>query len=225
VIRDNSKITIYREEQVSTDYEVTSNAHLEVDNLQKVAAGEQLTEGPLNPHEVLRIQGRDEVQIYLLEEIQRVYRSQGVNINDKHIEMIVRQMLSKVSITAPGDTEFLLGETVDRLAFEEDNRQVVEEGGTPATARQVLLGITKAALQTESFLSASSFQHTINVLAQAAIEGKSDDLRGLKENVIIGKLIPAGTGFRAEDKEEEVGAEDEDEEGEVAILSESTVAV
>ncbi len=225
VIRDDSKITIYREEQVSTDYEVTPNARLEVDNLQKVAAGEQLTEGPLNPHEVLRIQGRDEVQIYLLEEIQSVYRSQGVNINDKHIEMIVRQMLSKVSITAPGDTEFLLGETVDRLAFEEDNRQVVEEGGTPATARQVLLGITKAALQTESFLSASSFQHTINVLAQAAIEGKSDELRGLKENVIIGKLIPAGTGFRAEDKEEEVGAEDEDEEGEVAILSESTVAV
>ena len=225
VIRDDSKITIYREEQVSTDYEVTSNARLLVRNLQKVAAGEQLSEGPLNPHEVLRIQGRDEVQIYLLEEIQRVYRSQGVNINDKHIEMIVRQMLSKVSITAPGDTEFLLGETVDRLAFEEDNRQVAEEGGTPATARQVLLGITKAALQTESFLSASSFQHTINVLAQAAIEGKSDELRGLKENVIIGKLIPAGTGFRAEDKEEEVGAEDEDEEGEVAIPSELTAAV
>jgi DNA-directed RNA polymerase subunit beta' len=179
----------------------------------------------LNPHEVLRIQGRDEVQIYLVEEIQRVYRSQGVSINDKHIEMIVRQMLSKVSITAPGDTEFLLGETVDRLAFEEDNRQVAEEGGTPATARQVLLGITKAALQTESFLSASSFQHTINVLAQAAIEGKSDELRGLKENVIIGKLIPAGTGFRAEDKEEEVGTEDEDEEGEVAIPSELTAAV
>jgi len=225
VIRDDSKITIYREEQVSTDYEVASNARLGVRNLQKVAAGEQLTEGPLNPHEVLRIQGRDEVQIYLLEEIQRVYRSQGVNINDKHIEMIVRQMLSKVSITALGDTEFVLGETVDRLAFEEANRQVAEEGGTPATARQVLLGITKAALQTESFLSASSFQHTINVLAQAAIEGKSDELRGLKENVIIGKLIPAGTGFRAEDKEEKVGAEDEDEEGEVAIPSELTAAV
>jgi DNA-directed RNA polymerase subunit beta' len=184
-----------------------------------VVAGEQLTEGPLNPHEVLRIQGGEAVQIYLLEEIQRVYRSQGVTINDKHIEMIVRQMLSKVLITSPGDTDFMLGETVERLAFEEANRRVMEDGGGPATARQVLLGITKAALSTESFLSASSFQHTINVLAQAAIEGRRDELRGLKENVIIGKLIPAGTGFQSEEKEKEVQAEFEgEEEGAIAEL-------
>ncbi len=209
VIAEDNKITIYREEQLTNEYEVPSNARIRVKNLHTVGAGEQLTEGPLNPHEVLRIQGRDAVQMYLLEEIQRVYRSQGVNINDKHIEMIVRQMLSKVSVTSPGDTEFLLGETVDRLAFEEANRRVLEEGGTPATARQVLLGITKAALNTESFLSASSFQHTINVLAKAAIEGSRDELRGLKENVIIGKLIPAGTGFQTDQKAEEVEREED----------------
>jgi len=219
VIKDDNKITVYREEQVSIEYEVASNARLRVRNLQSVTAGEQLTEGSLNPHEVLRIQGREAVQVYLLEEIQRVYRSQGVSINDKHIEMIVRQMLSKVSITSLGDTEFLLGETVDRLAFEDANQRVVEEGGSPATARQVLLGITKAALNTESFLSASSFQHTINILAQAAIEGKRDELRGLKENVIIGKLIPAGTGFQAEEKEEEKEVETalQEEEEELAL--------
>jgi DNA-directed RNA polymerase subunit beta' len=220
LIFEDNKITVYREEQVSSEYEVASNARIRVRNLQQVSAGEQLTEGPLNPHEVLRIQGREAVQVYLLEEIQKVYRSQGVTINDKHIEMIVRQMLSKVSITSPGDTGFLLGETVDRLAFEEANRLVEEEEGTPATARQVLLGITKAALTTESFLSASSFQHTINVLAQAAIEGKSDELRGLKENVIIGKLIPAGTGFHTAGEESELGAELAGDDDEVEAESE-----
>ncbi len=216
IMEDGSKVMIYREEQTSNEYEVASAARIRIRNGQTVSAGEQLTEGPLNPHEVLRIQGREAVQMYLLEEIQKVYRSQGVNINDKHIEMIIRQMLSKVSVTLPGDTEFLLGEMVDRLAFEEANRRVTEEGGTPATAVQVLLGITKAALNTESFLSASSFQHTINVLARAAIEGKLDDLRGLKENVIIGKLIPAGTGFHAQIEAEESELEgDKEEEQEV----------
>lgn len=200
IMEDQTKITIYREEQLSDEYEVASAARIRIRNNEKVAAGERLTEGPLNPHEVLRIQGREAVQMYLLEEIQKVYRSQGVNINEKHMEMIIRQMLSKVSVTSTGDTGFLLGETVDRLAFEEVNRQVLEHGGTPATAVQVLLGITKAALSTESFLSASSFQHTINVLANAAIEGREDQLRGLKENVIIGKLIPAGTGFRPDEE-------------------------
>jgi len=219
VIVEDDRVIIYREEEISSDYEVPSSARIQVRNLQKVSAGEQLTEGPLNPHEVLRIQGGEAVQVYLLEEIQRVYRSQGVNINDKHIEMIVRQMLSKVSITSPGETDFLLGETVDRLAFEEANRQVIEQGGTPSTARQVLLGITKAALNTESFLSASSFQHTINVLARAAIEGARDELRGLKENVIIGKLIPAGTGFREGEKADEVEADERlDEHGEEVEL-------
>ena len=223
VIVEDDSVIIYREEEISSDYEVPSSARIQVRNLQKVSAGEQLTEGPLNPHEVLRIQGGEAVQVYLLEEIQRVYRSQGVNINDKHIEMIVRQMLSKVSITSPGETDFLLGETVDRLAFEEANRQVIEQGGTPSTARQVLLGITKAALNTESFLSASSFQHTINVLARAAIEGGRDELRGLKENVILGKLIPAGTGFRVDETAEEFEADEgldehrEEVESEVAV--------
>lgn len=211
IFEDDRKIIIYREEQVSSEYEVASAARIRVKNLQEVRAGEQLTAGPLNPNELLDIQGREAVQMYLLEEIQKVYRSQGVTINDKHIEMIIRQMLSKVLVTSPGDTEFLLGETVDRLAFEEANRRVMEEDETPATAKQVLLGITKAALSTESFLSASSFQHTINVLARAAIEGKSDELRGLKENVILGKLIPAGTGFRMPDK---VEGEEEVEEAE-----------
>jgi DNA-directed RNA polymerase subunit beta' len=224
VIIEDAKITIYREEQVRHEYEVPSTARIRVRNGQKVSAGEQLTEGPLNPHEVLRIQGREAVQMYLLEEIQKVYRSQGVSINDKHIEMIVRQMLSKVSVSSPGDTDFLLGEMVDLRVFEEVNRQVMEEGGTPATAVQILLGITKAALETESFLSASSFQHTINVLARAAIEGKVDELRGLKENVIIGKLIPAGTGFyvgqepegqEVEAEEEKVGEEELESEPEV----------
>jgi DNA-directed RNA polymerase subunit beta' len=155
--------------------------------------------------------------MYLLEEIQEVYRSQGVTINDKHIEMIVREMLGKVMVTSLGDTEFLLEEKVDRLAFEEANNRVVEEGGSPATAQQVLLGITKAALITESFLSACSFQHTINVLARAAIEGKVDELRGLKENVIIGKLIPAGTGFRTKEEEQEAEAEREEEEIETGL--------
>jgi DNA-directed RNA polymerase subunit beta' len=216
IIEDKEKVIAYREEHISQEHEVPSAARIRVRNAQKVSAGEQLTEGSLNPHDVLRIQGREAAQMYLLEEIQKVYRSQGVTINDKHIEMITRQMLSKVSVTSPGGTDFLLGETVDRLAFEEANRQVMEQGGTPATAVQVLLGITKAALATESFLSASSFQHTINVLARSAIEGKQDDLRGLKENVIIGKLIPAGTGFRVKKEAEEIeGEEQKTEEVEV----------
>ncbi|MFQ6001688.1 MAG: DNA-directed RNA polymerase subunit beta', partial [Anaerolineae bacterium] len=184
-------------------YEVASAARIRVENGQRVKAGEQLTEGSKNPHHVLRIQGREAAQRYLLEEIQKVYRSQGVNINDKHIEMIIRQMLSKVRVKTPGDTDYLQGELVNRIEFEEVNRQVVEKGGRPATAQQVLLGITKAALNTESFLAASSFQHTISVLANAAIEGKVDELRGLKENVILGKLIPAGTGFPTEEEEAE----------------------
>jgi len=161
-----------------------------------VKAGQQLTEGSKNPHRILAILGREAAQLYLLQEVQKVYRSQGVNINDKHFEIIIREMLSKVQVTKPGDTDLLPGEMVDRLAFIEANARAVEQGGRPASARPILLGVTKAALNTESFLSAASFQHTIKVLAGAAIEGKSDHLRGLKENVIIGKKIPAGTGFR-----------------------------
>ena len=149
----------------------------------------------LNPHEILRIMGREATEAYLLAEVQKAYRSQGVNTNDKHFEVMLRKMLSKVQIVEPGDTELLPGELVDRLQMEDTNRAVVEAGGRPARGFPVLLGITKAALSTDSFLSASSFQHTIRVLAGAAIEGKEDPLLGLKENVIIGKLIPAGTGY------------------------------
>jgi DNA-directed RNA polymerase subunit beta' len=196
VIIEDDKIIVRHTERREEQYPVPAGMRLHVTDGQYVEAGQQLTEGVKNPHRILAIQGREACQEYLLEEIQKVYRSQGVNINDKHIEMIIRQMLSKVRVRNPGDTDLLPGDLVDRLAFEELNAKTIAEGKRPATATQVLLGITKAALKTESFLSAASFQHTINVLAEAAIEGKVDELYGLKENVIIGKLIPAGTGFR-----------------------------
>ncbi|MCC7161151.1 MAG: DNA-directed RNA polymerase subunit beta' [Anaerolineae bacterium] len=198
VQREGRSIMIRREIRDERPYEVAAAARLRggIENGVLVNAGDQLTEGPKNPHDILRILGRDAAQIYLVEEIQRVYRSQGVNINDKHIEMILRQMFRRVRVKSTGDTDFLPGQLVDRLAFEDVNEKITEAEGTPATAYPILLGVTKASLSTDSFLSASSFQHTISVLSQAAIEGKRDDLYGLKENVIIGKLIPAGTGFR-----------------------------
>src|SRR5438093_1317681 len=161
----------------------------------KVTAGDQLTEGSVNPHDTLRIRGIHALQNYLVQEIQSVYRSQGVDINDKHIEIIVRQMLRRVKVEEPGDTELLPGELVDKFTFEEDNAKAIAEGLEPAKARPVLLGITKASLATESFLSAASFQETARVLTDAATKGKIDPLIGMKENVIIGKLIPAGTGM------------------------------
>jgi DNA-directed RNA polymerase subunit beta' len=181
------------------EYDIPASARLLVKDGEKVEAGKQLTEGSLNPHRILRILGSDAAQLYLLTEVQKVYRSQGQNINDKHFEVIIRKMLSKVQVTHPGDTELLPGDLVDRLFLHRLNEQMHDEGKPPARAAQVLLGVTKASLNTESFLSASSFQHTIKVLAGAAIEGKVDFLRGLKENVIIGKLIPAGTGFPGEE--------------------------
>jgi len=160
-----------------------------------VKKGQQLTEGPVVPHEILEICGPQELQEHLLNEVQEVYRLQGVEINDKHIEIIVRQMLRKVKISDPGDTTMLWGDQVDRFAFEAENEAVVEKGGKPAEASPVLLGITKASLETESFISAASFQDTTRVLTEAATLGKVDRLRGFKENVIMGHLIPAGTGF------------------------------
>jgi DNA-directed RNA polymerase subunit beta' len=157
--------------------------------------GQQLTEGSLNPNRILRVLGREAAQLYLLEEVQKVYRSQGVPINDKHIEVIVRQMTNKVRIVTSGDSDYLPGELLDYQKFHNMNQELMSHGKRAASGRPILLGITKAALNTDSFLSASSFQHTINVLAQAAIEGKRDELFGLKENVILGKLIPAGTGY------------------------------
>jgi DNA-directed RNA polymerase subunit beta' len=157
--------------------------------------GQQLTEGSLNPNRILRVLGREAAQMYLLEEVQKVYRSQGVPIHDKHIEIMVRQMTNKIRLVTSGDSDYLPGELMDYQKFQVMNQNLIEQGRRPASGRPILLGITKAALNTESFLSASSFQHTINVLAQAAIEGKRDELFGLKENVILGKLIPAGTGY------------------------------
>lgn len=162
----------------------------------KVKAGDQLTHGSLNPYDILRIKGIRATQTYLVKEVQEVYRSQGVEINDKHVELIVRQMLRKVVISEPGDTYLLPGQIADTFSFEAENERVVEEGGEPATAKHTLLGITKASLATDSFLSAASFQETTRVLTDAAISGKVDTLLGLKENVIIGKLIPAATGMK-----------------------------
>jgi DNA-directed RNA polymerase subunit beta' len=192
------KVYVIWERRDEHEYEIPSAARLLVEEGKRIEPGHQLTEGSKNPHRILAILGREVTQQYLLQEVQRVYRSQGVNINEKHFEVILRKMLSKVMITASGGSEHLLGELVDRLALAELNRQLLAEGKEPTRAVPVLLGITKAALSTDSFLSASSFQHTIKVLAGAAIEGKEDSLNGLKENVIIGKLIPAGTGFRGD---------------------------
>ena len=159
-------------------------------------AGDELTEGSVNPHDILKIKGVRAVQDYMLQEVQRVYRLQGVEINDKHVEVIVRQMLKKIRIENNGDSDFLPGTMVDFLDYEEENERLAAEGKEPAEGKQVLLGITKASLATNSFLSAASFQETTKVLTEAAIKGKIDPLIGLKENVIIGKLIPAGTGMK-----------------------------
>jgi DNA-directed RNA polymerase subunit beta' len=189
------RITITSEDGEQVQYAVSFRARLTVSDGDVVEVGQQLTEGSINPHEKLRVEGVQALQQHLVEEVQQVYRSQGVTIHDKHIELIVRQMMRKVQIIEPGDTEFLPGDLVDRRRFEEANREVLERGGEPATARPQLLGITKASLATDSWLSAASFQETTRVLTEAAIAGKSDQLLGLKENVIIGKLIPAGTGM------------------------------
>ena len=177
------------------EYPVSFRARLTVNTGDKVEVGQQLTEGSVNPHDILRVKGVLALQQHLADEVQLVYRSQGVTIHDKHIELIARQMLRKVHIIEPGDSEFLPGDLINRRLFEEKNGEIVESGGTPASARPVLLGITKASLATDSWLSAASFQETTKVLTDAAIGGKSDPLLGLKENVIIGKLIPAGTGM------------------------------
>ena len=193
-IEDNHLIVSYeiRDEE---EYEIPSNTRLLVDDGQHVTPGEPLTEGSLNPHNILRIQGREATQKYLLSEVQRVYRSQGQNIHDKHFEVIINKMMSRVQVTQPGDSKYLPGDLTDRLVLRRNNEKLLQEGKRPAQYMEVLLGITKASLSTDSFLSASSFQHTIKVLAGAAISAAEDPLYGLKENVIIGKLIPAGTGY------------------------------
>jgi DNA-directed RNA polymerase subunit beta' len=195
--RTDEGLVVRAEDVVEREYAISHNARLLVEEGQLVRAGDPITDGPINPQEYLETRGRDAVQRYLVKEVQKVYRSQGVTINDKHIEIIVRQMLRKVRIDQPGDSDLLPTELIDRLDFEEVNNQVLAEGGEPSTAQTVLLGVTKASLNTSSFLAAASFQETTRVLTEAAINGAKDHLIGLKENVIIGKLIPAGTGAPA----------------------------
>ncbi|MGH9181998.1 MAG: DNA-directed RNA polymerase subunit beta', partial [Acidimicrobiales bacterium] len=188
-------ITIVGDDGSEDSYSISQRAHLEITEGREVTAGDALVEGPKDPKELLEIKGIRETQQYLVEEVQKVYRDQGVSIHDKHIELIVRQMLRRVSVAEPGDSAFLPGERVDSRTYAEVNRELVTAGQRPAEGRPELMGITKASLATESWLSAASFQETTRVLTEAAIEGKSDRLFGLKENIIIGKLIPAGTGM------------------------------
>jgi DNA-directed RNA polymerase subunit beta' len=176
------------------EYLIPKGKHLGVHEGDWVKAGEALMDGSINPHNILEILGPNELQRYLVDEVQKVYRLQGVAINDKHIEVVARQMMKKVKIEDSGDTDFLVGEQIDKLVFEEANRKVIKQKGTPAQAKPILLGITKASLSTDSFISAASFQETTRVLTEASINGMQDNLRGLKENIIMGRLIPAGTG-------------------------------
>ncbi|MEJ7803553.1 MAG: DNA-directed RNA polymerase subunit beta', partial [Candidatus Limnocylindria bacterium] len=197
VTKKGNTLTLHTEEVDVREYPVPHSARLRVSDGDVVSAGDALTEGSMNPKDLLQIKGVDTVQRFLVGEVQKVYRSQGVTISDKHIEIIVRQMLRKVTVDNAGDTELLPSELIDRFEFEETNNRILAEGGEPATAQTVLLGVTKASLNTSSFLAAASFQETTRVLTEAAINGAKDHLIGLKENVIIGKLIPAGTGAEA----------------------------
>ena len=182
------------EDEEPVEYLIPKDKHISVQEGDYVQVGDPLMDGNPVPHDILRVLGLEALAEYLINEIQDVYRLQGVKINDKHIEVIVRQMLQKVEIVEPGDTTFLIGEQVDRPEFDELNAKAVAEGGEPAVGSPVLQGITKASLQTQSFISAASFQETTRVLTEAAVSGKIDGLSGLKENVIVGRLIPAGTG-------------------------------
>jgi DNA-directed RNA polymerase subunit beta' len=195
ITKGQRKIVVINENGVEREYALPRGVHVNVQEGEHVRAGEPLMDGPRNPHDILAVLGEKELQAYLVNEIQEVYRLQGVNINDKHIEVIVRQMMRWIKVEDVGDTEFLVDEQVDKFRFQEENERVKKSGGKPASGRPLLLGITKASLSTESFISAASFQETTRVLTEASISGKIDYLRGLKENVIMGRLIPAGTGL------------------------------
>jgi DNA-directed RNA polymerase subunit beta' len=188
-------ITIITDDGEEDSYTVPSIARLEVRDGDEITAGDPIVEGPRDPKELMEIRGIRETQQYLVGEVQKVYRDQGVSIHDKHIELIVRQMTRRVAIHEPGESDFLPGERVDQWQFAAVNKNLVQEGLKPAEGRPEIMGITKASLATDSWLSAASFQETTRVLTEAAIEGKSDSMIGLKENIIIGKLIPAGTGL------------------------------
>ena len=196
LVRGYRKISVLSEKGGEKEYLIPKGAHLSVGEGEKVRAGTPLMDGPVNPHDILRVLGEKELAEYLLREVQEVYRLQGVTINDKHIEAIVRQMLRWVKVEEVGETDFLVDEQVDKFIFQEENEKVMRKGGKPAKARPLLLGVTKSALSTDSFIAAASFQETTRVLTEASLYGKVDYLRRLKENIIMGRLIPAGTGYR-----------------------------
>jgi len=196
LVRGYRKLTVRNERGGEKEYFIPKGAHLSVGDSERVRAGTPLMDGPVNPHDILKVLGEKELAEYLLREIQEVYRLQGVSINDKHIEVIIRQMLRWVKVEEVGDTEFLVDEQVDKFVFQEENEKVMKKKGKPAKARPLLMGITKSALSTDSFISAASFQETTRVLTEASLYGKVDHLRRLKENIIMGRLIPAGTGYR-----------------------------
>jgi len=189
------KIFVTGDDAEAREYQLPRGAHINVQEGERIKAGEPLMDGPIDPHDILRVRGEKELQRYLVDEIQEVYRLQGVNINDKHIEVITRQMMRWVKVVEVGDSPFLIDEVVDRFRFMRENTRLTAEGKASASGHPLLLGITKASLSTDSFISAASFQETTRVLTEAAISGKVDHLRGLKENVIMGRLIPAGTGM------------------------------
>ena len=189
------KIVVTPEIGDEKEYLIAKGKHISVQEGDRVTPGDALMDGVNNPHDLLAIKGEKELARYLVDEVQEVYRLQGVKINDKHMEVIVRQMLRRVRITDPGDTVFIADEQVERYRFQEENEKVIAQGGCPAVGDPLLLGITKASLSTQSFISAASFQETTRVLTEASLSGKTDWLRGLKENVIMGRLIPAGTGL------------------------------
>jgi DNA-directed RNA polymerase subunit beta' len=220
---DDQTIIVRHEGEQRVEYPVAASANIRIDDGDYVAAGTQLTDGNLDPQEVLETLGASAVQKYIVDEVQKVYKSQGVVTNDKHIEVIVRQMLRKVAIEQPGDSDLMFGEMIDRFQLNQINEELIAQGGEPATAQQVLLGITKASLATDSFLSAASFQETTRVLTEAAIQGKVDHLRGLKENVIIGKLIPAGSGWAVRERKQSSALSEQDEAN-LAAMSESASA-
>ena len=212
----------------SKTYLIPYGSRIKVQDGQVLEAGDELTEGSVNPHDILKIKGVRAVQDYMIQEVQKVYRLQGVDINDKHIEVIVRQMLKKVKVEESGDSDILPGVSMNVLEYNDMNEKLLAEGKTPAEGKQVMLGITKASLATDSFLSAASFQETTKVLTEAAINGKVDHLIGLKENVLIGKLIPAGTGMKRYrsvkldselDMDDEILFDDEEEEEDIQDMA------
>jgi DNA-directed RNA polymerase subunit beta' len=217
LVRGYRRLTVTSEKGGEKEYLIPKGAHLSVGEGERVRAGTPLMDGSVNPHDILRVLGEKELAEYLLREVQEVYRLQGVNINDKHIEVIIRQMLRWVKVEEVGDTEFLVDEQVDKFIFQEENERVMKKGGKPAKARPLLLGITKSALSTDSFIAAASFQETTRILTEASLYGKVDYLRRLKENIIMGRLIPAGTGYKYYRDVELKSASGKEEEPEIEV--------